>query len=125
MKNINIEKFKGLKVKLNYEKIMHKYSTKTKNILIAKSPRSGRSRATPYADGWTVVSETVEKGYRDVIWNATNWQLTHLLENGHFISNQGALGWSPPNKHIRQAYLDVRDQYANAMKKAELEVDFK
>jgi hypothetical protein len=126
MKNISLEKFRGLKAQVKFDKIMHKYSKKTKDILVTRSPKSGRAgRATPYYSGWVVDSEAVKNGYRDVVWNSTNWQLTHLLENGHFISNRGALGWAEPQKHIRQAYLDVRDSYIDAMRKAELEVDFK
>lgn len=126
MKTIEIENFKGIKAELIYDNIIHKYSDKTKGILMTKSPKSGRPRrATPYASGWTVNQVATKNGYRDVVWNATNWQLTHLLENGHFISNQGALGWSAPRKHIKPAYLEVRDPFIDAMKKAKLEVDFK
>lgn len=126
MKNISLEKFRGLKAKLNFEKIQHKYSNKTKNILIATSPKSGRAgRATPYYSGWIVTVEATKHGYQDTVWNETNWQLTHLLENGHFIANRKSLGWSAPRKHIKPAYLEIRDPYINAMRKVKVEVDFK
>lgn len=126
MKKINIEDFRGLDVKIEYKKIMDKYGKKTRNILRSTSPKSGRpNRATPYSEGWIVTPSVFEHGYRDVVWNETNWQLTHLLENGHFITNQGALSWSPPQKHIKEAYLNVKDSYIRAMRKAELEADFK
>lgn len=126
MKNISLEKFKGIKAKINFDKVMHKYANKTKNILMATSPKSGRAgRATPYYSGWVVETQDVNNGHKETIWNETNWQLTHLLENGHFISNQRSLGWSAPRKHIKPAYLEIREPYINAMQKAEIEVDFK
>lgn len=126
MKTISIENFHGIKVKVEYKKIMDKYAEKTKDTLISTSPKSGRGgRKTPYAQGWTVREEFVNKGYRDVVWNKTNWQLTHLLENGHFITNQGALSWSAPRKHIKPAFESVKDKYIRAMKKAEIKADFK
>lgn len=125
MKKVNINSFHGIKAKIDYEPIMHKYSEKTRKILVSSSPKSGRAgRITPYYMGWEVNSGTFKNGYRDVVWNRTNWQLTHLLENGHFISNQGALAWSAPRKHIKPAYLDVRDPYIKAMQKAKIDVDF-
>lgn len=127
MKNINLEKFKGIKAEVKYKDIIDKYSEKACNQLKATSPRSGRAgRKRPYYAGWTVNKEDHKNGYRDTVWNKTNWQLTHLLENGHFIKNRvGAIYWSPPAKHIKPAYLEVRDKYIKAMRKAPLDVDFK
>lgn len=48
-----------------------------------KSPR-GSSKVKPYWQGWE--SKIKIKGklkYHRVIWNKTNYQLTHLLEFGH------------------------------------------
>ena len=48
-----------------------------------KSPR-GNSKIKPYWQGWE--SKIKIKGklkYHRVIWNKTNYQLTHLLEFGH------------------------------------------
>lgn len=127
MKTIRIEDFKGIEVTIKYKEIMDKYSEKACNQLKATSPKSGRAgRKHPYYAGWIVNKEDYKNGYRDTVWNKTNWQLTHLLENGHFIKNRtDGIFWSPPSKHIKPAYLDVRDSYIKAMQKAPLEVDFK
>ena len=78
-------------------------TAKAREELIQKSPRSGRSRKNPYYRGWTVkVSTRGATKYHKVIWNRTNYQLTHLLEFGHIKSN--GTGWvnpSPAGGHIR------------------------
>lgn len=46
-------------------------------------------RTGKYNKGWRV-KEKKGKGYIDcVVHNATNWQLTHLLERGHATRNGG------------------------------------
>ena len=58
------------------------------------SPR----RTGKYAKGWK--ASTKDGGY--VVHNATNYQLTHLLENSHVIRNaKGEYGRSTPQKHIK------------------------
>ena len=51
-----------------------------------------------YARGWT----TKQDGPMGVIvHNKTDYQLTHLLENGHVIRNKkGTYGRAPAHKHI-------------------------
>ena len=55
-----------------------------------------------YAKGWDIVREKTRSGINDVtIRNKTDYQLTHLLENGHVIVNaKGAFGRTSPVKHI-------------------------
>lgn len=43
--------------------------------------------------------------YQKVIWNRTNYQLTHLLEFGHATRN--GTGWVNAQPHIR----DVEQKY--------------
>lgn len=52
-----------------------------------------------YAKGWGVK----RLGDMDVVvHNRTDYQLTHLLENGHVIRNKkGAYGRAPGHKHIK------------------------
>lgn len=64
------------------------------------SPR-GTPHQKKYAEGWRVS----KKRKADlVVHNATNYQLTHLLENGHLIVNKkGTYGRTRPIKHIAPA----------------------
>ena len=128
-KHITLDEFNDIKVKIDYEKVVRKYAKRTADRLKvhpAVSPSSGRpNRTTPYWAGWDI-SERVRKGsLRDTVWNRTNWQLTHLLENGHFITNQGALAWSPPKKHIKPTFELIKPQYIRAMKKVPIDAQFK
>ena len=52
-----------------------------------------------YAKGWSVK----KRGDMDVIvHNKTDYQLTHLLENGHVVRNKkGTYGRAPGHKHIQ------------------------
>lgn len=127
MKRISIENFKGLKVEPEFKKIMDKHAKKCQKILFRTSPDSHRpNRKTPYKLGWTVDVNPQNNKYALQIWNKTNWQLTHLLENGHWITNHNkGLAWSAPRKHIRPAFNDIRGPYIHEMKKAKLNVDFK
>lgn len=64
------------------------------------SPK-GSPHKRKYAEGWKVS----KKDEADlVVHNATNYQLTHLLENGHLVVNKkGTYGRTHPVKHIAPA----------------------
>lgn len=66
---------------------------------INKTRTSGKGR---YRRGWRV---DIEKGFGEVeatIYNATDYQLTHLLERPHVIRNKyGTWGTSKPQVHIK------------------------
>lgn len=64
------------------------------------SPK-GSPHKRKYAEGWKVS----KKAKADlVVHNATNYQLTHLLENGHLVVNKkGTYGRTHPVKHIAPA----------------------
>ena len=79
-----------------------------KEELIQTSPKSGVARDTKYYEGWAVKvgAKTRKKSYKHtkVIWNKTNYQLTHLLEFSHATRNGGRTNAIP---HIRP----VEDKY--------------
>ena len=66
-----------------------------KNELKATSPRKTGS----YSKGWRVDKRQGKGFVHTTIYNATNWQLTHLLEKEHVIRNQyGTWGTYSPTK---------------------------
>lgn len=115
-------KVKDVKVDIEYKDILEKYSKQTVETLKSPSvsPHSDRpGRATPYRLGWGVTERTYRTGYRHTVWNKTNWQLTHLLENGHFITNkEGGIAWAEPKPHIEPTYNRIEPKFIRAMRKA-------
>lgn len=62
-------------------------------------------RDNPYYSGWTTKIQRKGKlKYHKVIWNKTNYQLTHLLEFGHATSNGGRTKAIPHIRPIEQKY---------------------
>lgn len=75
-----------------------------KTVSQNKFGNSGREE--PYYSGWTTkISTRGNSKYHKVIWNKTNYQLTHLLEFGHLKRN--GRGWVDARPHIR----DIEKKY--------------
>lgn len=55
---------------------------------VSKLKNTSPNRFGKYARGWAVKREKIARGTSAVVYNKTNWQLTHLLENGHVIKNK-------------------------------------
>lgn len=79
---------------------------KTDSMQVAKETVQKLKNTSPvkngsYARGWKV---SKQQGSDLVVHNATDYQLTHLLENGHVIRNKkGTYGRTHPIKHIQPA----------------------
>ncbi len=125
-KYIPIEKFNGFDIQIEYEKVLDEYAEKCKDIVKQKSP-DGNRRNNKYKDGWTTTAgKSSRNSYMVTVWNATNWQLTHLLENGHIIANKkGGNGWASPRPHIDDAYKSIRNKFIKAMQKVNIKIDAK
>lgn len=69
---------------------------------VSKLKSSSPKKSGDYAKGWRLKRERGRNGINDVtIHNATDWHLTHLLENGHVIRNaKGTYGRTNGIKHI-------------------------
>jgi hypothetical protein len=125
MSDIDIEKFDELKAEIDYESIMDMYADRCLSILKNKSPK-GRRTSKKYAEGWEIKETKVKQGNQLVIWNKTNWQLTHLLENGHLIVNKkGGVGWASAVPHIEESYQEIKNQYITAMENVDVKIDIK
>lgn len=76
-----------------------------KEMLVKISPKSKGSRAKPYYKGWAVkISQRGHTKYHKVIWNATNYQLTHLLEFGHHVWNAKDAEAKPHIQKVEEKY---------------------
>lgn len=70
-----------------------KIAEQGKNELKATSPK----KTGKYAKGWRVDKRQGNGYIHTTIYNATDWQLTHLLEKPHALRNGGK---SKPKVHI-------------------------
>ena len=79
------------------DKIAKEAVRKLKNTSPKGTPHRRR-----YAEGWRIKRIKTSTGIPDIIvHNKTNYQLTHLLENGHVIRNgKGTYGRTNGIKHI-------------------------
>lgn len=93
-----------------------KVTKEAKQELIQTSPRGKGSRQNPYYKGWTVKLGTRGKSkYQKVIWNKTNYQLTHLLEFGHAKSNGAGRTRAIP--HIRPVEEKYNAQFVDLLER--------
>lgn len=124
MKYTDISKFRKLTATIDYKPICEEYAEKSTDTLKSISPASGRpNRATPYKDGWVWNEKYFKQGLRTTVWNRTNWQLTHLLENGHFVTNLNSLTWVQPRKHIKPTFDKFAPKFVKAMRKVDIDVE--
>lgn len=89
-----------------------------KQELVQASPRSGVARNTKYYKGWAIKTggrTRAKKYYGKVIWNKTNYQLTHLLENGHHTRD--GTGWVEAQPHIGKVQEKYGTKFADLLER--------
>ena len=85
--------------------VVDEVTRKAKDELKQTSPRGKGSRTNPYFKGWAVKLSKKRTGvYHKVIWNRTNYQLTHLLEFGHATRNGGRTRAIPHIRPVEEKY---------------------
>lgn len=79
--------------------VLEKAANQTADESVEKLQNTSPRKSGSYASGWRV--KKLSKG-DVVVHNATDYQLTHLLENGHVIRNKkGTYGRTNGIKHIK------------------------
>ena len=115
------------------EKILNDYSVEVKRATnnsidvvskqaVSKLKNSSPGKSGSYARGWGIKRERGSGGINTVtVHNKTNYQLTHLLENGHVIRNKkGTYGRAPAHPHIKPV-----EEFAKSELPAEIERELK
>ncbi|MBR3279651.1 MAG: HK97 gp10 family phage protein [Lachnospiraceae bacterium] len=76
--------------------------SKTSKESVQKLRNTSPKDTGKYAKGWKIKKERGRDGIETVtVHNKTNYQLTHLLENGHVVRNaKGTYGRTNGIKHI-------------------------
>ena len=69
-----------------------------------KSPKRQGTRKNPYWKGWKKKKDSKGRRYTIKIYNKTNYQLTHLLENGHATRNGGRTRAQRHLKPVEEKY---------------------
>lgn len=86
------------KTVLNVEEKVAKEAVKK---LKATSPQNPKGRGRHYASDWKI-DQRSKKHYAHLIVHNKQYQLTHLLENGHNIVKNGkVVGHASAQKHIK------------------------
>ena len=111
------------------QKVFEEYTVEVKRAtnnaadVVAKQAASKLKSTSPrktgdYAKGWAIKRERGTAGINTVIvHNKTDYQLTHLLENGHVVRNKkGTYGRAPARKHIQPV-----EEWANSELPLEIE----
>lgn len=84
------------------------------NKLKAASPKGKGKKSGRYAKGWS----TKKIDNMTVIYNRTDYQLTHLLENGHDIVKNGKkVGHYNGIKHIKPVEETVQERMVEEVEK--------
>lgn len=108
---------------LDIKEILNEYSNDIQLAITKKAEETAKygaerlkhtspKRKGKYSKGWRV--KTIKgKGFvNSTIYNATNWQLTHLLEKSHVIKNSnGTYGISKPQVHIEPVEQECISKY--------------
>lgn len=88
--------------------VAYKVAENGKNKLRVSSPKKTGS----YSKGWKVKKNSGFGYVHTTIYNATDWQLTHLLEKPHVIRNKyGEWGTSKPHVHIEPVEQECIQEY--------------
>ena len=108
----------GEEINEDYKKEATDISKEALEELKRVSPKNEKlksERERPYYKGWTFKTKTKGKNrFSRVIWNATNYQLTHLLEFGHATRDGGRVQAQP---HIRKVEKEYKVKFVDNLER--------
>ena len=87
------------------------YGKIAKNMLRDKSPKL----TGDYSKGWAYKKQKSNQGMDVMIYNRTDWQLTHLLEYGHAKRGGGRVRAIP---HIKPVEEQIHEEFPDALARA-------
>ena len=94
----------------NVNRVLNESARDTAEEAADKLRNTSPRQSGAYANGW--VADRKDKGW--IVHNATNYQLTHLLENGHVIRNKkGTYGRTSGIKHIKPVETWANREFQN------------
>ena len=119
----NILKEYGDQIQKDVDKAADEATKKGVQMLKATSPvnQDTGSKRKPgrYAKGWRVKKESDVIGSRYIVHNATDYQLTHLLEYGHPLKRGGRqYGYANAYPHIAEAEQFMIDYFEQKIREA-------
>lgn len=104
------------KAVLDVEEKVAKEAVKKLKKTSPKANRNGGHRH--YADDWKEDNKSKKNYAHHIIYNK-QYQLTHLLENGHnIVSNGKVVGHAAPQKHIKPVEEWVKEEVEKEIRRA-------
>ncbi len=108
---------------LDVKELLNEYSLEVQEAIthesesVAKEGASKLKQTSPkrtgaYAKGWRSKTEKGNGYVSSIIYNATNWQLTHLLEKPHLLRNGKV---SNPKVHIAPIEQECIKRYETSV----------
>ena len=107
----------GTKVLDVTEKVAKK-TTREARLDLRHVPNSViQDRTGDYKRGWRASIQATKLNVKAVVYNATDWQLTHLLEYGHQVKRGGrTVGEAKPHEHIEPIKQWAFDEFEKRLK---------
>ena len=99
MADVKLDDFNGFEINIDIDRVCKSNAEELADRINAETSKQGWKG--DYVNSWKVTEKKQADGNAYIV-HSTNYQLAHLLENGHLIVNKkGGAGWSAPIKHIK------------------------